>query len=177
MSQLMPSRVIGKTFSTTDPWQCATENYPKYFQVPKPTGDLDKALVSYGSELLKSCTLTGIDRTACPFPEKTRWCAFATAAPYAVLTAYSSYGSEASSFWSAQSSKVVSLARECPERWYRALYMNLNNPIWLNNTIAHAECYAEAHATPRAPKTEASTTRATARPAVSEGWSGGNEYV
>lgn len=44
---------------TTDPWQCATENLDQYFSMPTPTGDLSTALLSYGSELIKTCTTPG----------------------------------------------------------------------------------------------------------------------
>ncbi|KAF2666456.1 hypothetical protein BT63DRAFT_428221 [Microthyrium microscopicum] len=173
MSQLVPSRTLNKAFPTTDHPDCSTPDYQKLFSIPKPTGQLNEALESYGSSLLKPCTLTGVERTLCPFPPKTAWCAFPTAAPAAVLPAWSSYGSEASAFWASRGSTMLVLARTCPEHWYNALYGDLGNPIRLNNTIVQAECYADAHATGATTTASstmgASSSRATVRAGASDG--------
>ncbi|KAK3364570.1 hypothetical protein B0T25DRAFT_576806 [Lasiosphaeria hispida] len=80
-----------------------------------PTGTLKDALLSYGEKLVsESCTLTGIDVLDCPYPDKPRWCAFATAAPTPVVSEFKAHGSVASSWWAAHSSKTVSLAQDCP---------------------------------------------------------------
>jgi hypothetical protein len=134
---------------TKDPWQCATENLTQYFDVPKPTGSMLTALLSYADKLYESCTLTelptGTVLPQCPFPEQSRWCAFTTAAPKSVLSDYSAYGSAANSWWSAHSSNAVSVAQRCPNSWYQVMRMTPNGEIWLNDTIAFAGCYAEAH--------------------------------
>jgi hypothetical protein len=62
---------------------------------------------------------------------------------------------------------MLSLASECPERWYKAIYMDITAPIYLNNTIAHAECYAKAHTTPGASSTVSARASATIRAAAS----------
>ncbi|KAF2674048.1 hypothetical protein BT63DRAFT_449037 [Microthyrium microscopicum] len=166
ISMLIPSFVGPKKFATTDGWACYTPNYADLLNMPKPTGELSKALLSYGDELLKTCTLAGDEKRFCPFPDSTLWCAFPTAAPTAVLPAYTSYGSSASSFWSEKSSSMLSLASNCPERWYDAIYVNISAP-WINNTIAQAECYAKAHTTSGISNTVFATASATVRAAAS----------
>jgi hypothetical protein len=134
---------------TKDPWQCATENLTQYFDVPKPTGSLLTALLSYADKLYESCTITelptGTVLPQCPFPEQSSWCAFTTAAPKSVLSEYSSYGSAANLWWSAHSSKAISVAHICPNSWYKVIRETPNGEIWLNDTIAFAGCYAKAH--------------------------------
>ncbi|OBU00844.1 hypothetical protein VE01_01290 [Pseudogymnoascus verrucosus] len=144
-----------------DPWQCLTENLTQYLDVPKPTGSLFKELQSHGSKLyepyLAAPTLTAF----CPFPAQSSWCAFTTSAPLDVLPAYSSYASQAYSWWSAHSSSVVSLAQQCPIGWENAILMHPGGDMWLNDTIAFAGCHAEAHTTVGSSPTEptAATTR------------------
>ena len=118
----------------------------QYFDVPKPTGSLLTALMSYGNNLIKTCTATGTDVLACPFPDRSRWCAFTTAAPTPVLPAYSTYGSVVSSWLSVHSSKAVSLAQQCPNGWYNAMMDTPGGQAWLNETMVFAECYDLAHA-------------------------------
>jgi hypothetical protein len=134
---------------TKDPWQCATENLTQYFDVPKPTGSMLTALLSFADKLYDSCTITelptGTVLPQCPFPEQSSWCAFSTVAPKTVLSDYSSYGSAANLWWSAHSSKAVSVAQRCPNSWYKVMRETPNGEIWLNDTIAFAGCYAEAH--------------------------------
>lgn len=91
----------------TDEWQCATENLSQYFNVPKPTATLSTALNSYGMELFKSCTSTGLDKLTCPFPDKSKWCDFTSFAKPELLPAYTSFGSVAASWWSALRSHVA----------------------------------------------------------------------
>lgn len=137
---------------TSDPWQCATEDIPQYFEVPKPTGSLLTALISYGDKLYEGCTPTeeptGIFPPKCPFPEQSSWCAFTTAAPTAVLSDYSSYASSASFWWAEHSAAAVSVAQKCPNTWFKIISETPNGDIWLNNTIAFAGCYAEEHPAP-----------------------------
>ncbi|EPE35193.1 hypothetical protein GLAREA_10889 [Glarea lozoyensis ATCC 20868] len=125
-----------------DPWQCATENITQYFDVPMPTGNLLSALVSYGSTLIQTCSSSVIDDLNC-FPSKEKWCAFTTAAPASVLPEYRAYGSAASAWWAAHSSKAVDLAVECPNSWFDASMRFAGGPTMLNETIIFAACYAE----------------------------------
>ncbi|KFZ07587.1 hypothetical protein V501_06320 [Pseudogymnoascus sp. VKM F-4519 (FW-2642)] len=134
------------TFSE-DPWQCVTENLTQYLDVPKPTGLLFSALHSYASDLYEPClaamsTATSLDY--CSFPPQSEWCAFTTAAPKDVLTAYSSYASQAYSWWSARSSTIAFLKEDCPNNWDLSLWRVPGGEEWLNDTIAFAGCYAEA---------------------------------
>lgn len=134
---------------TRDPWQCATENITQYFDMPKPTGELLDALISYGNGLYKTCTFTDLaEFKSCTSPGQSRWCAFTTAAPSAVLPDYSAYGSKASSWWSVHSSAAISLASKCPVGWHETMMETPNGQTWLNDTLVFAGCYAEAHPTP-----------------------------
>ena len=144
-----------------DPWQCLTENLTQYLDVPKPTDSLFKELQSHGSKLYKPCLAAPTLTAFCPFPVQSSWCAFTTSAPSDVLPVYSSYASQAYLWWSAHSSSVVSLAQECPIGWENAILMYPGGDMWLNNTIAFAGCYAEAHTTVGSSLTEltAATTR------------------
>ncbi|KAI1772846.1 hypothetical protein F4818DRAFT_126412 [Hypoxylon cercidicola] len=127
-----------------DPWQCVTENITQYFNVPKPTGTLLDALLSYGDELIEPClsTATGLDILSCTVSETSAWCGFTTAAPSLVLSDYSSYGSAAASFWQAKSQTISVIASDCPVGWSKP---GFSEHVWLNQTIAHAECYIAAH--------------------------------
>ncbi|RDL36322.1 uncharacterized protein BP5553_05674 [Venustampulla echinocandica] len=142
---LMPT--APPTTTTRDPWECATENITNYFDVPTATGALDTALISYGRSLFQTCTLTGLDRTACRNPDSSAWCAFDTVAPSTLLSAYSSYASLASSWWSNHKSGALSLASNCPQNWYRTGSQNLFGFGSLNDTINVVGCYASAHPT------------------------------
>jgi hypothetical protein len=154
---------------TSDPWQCATENISQYLDVPKPTGSLLTALQSYGDKLIEPCiaTATGPGLPSCPLPSKSLCCGFATAAPSALLPAYSSYGSVASSWWASKSSAAASVSQYCPVGWSNV--MPLLGEVWLNDTIAFAECYSEvqgltteAHTTEALSTTQTSIARPTA---------------
>ena len=78
-AQLHP--IIGPTerpnATTTDPWTCVTESVrERYFNdSPRPSGALDKALISYGSQLPETCKTAGTYYSRpCAFPDKTRRC-------------------------------------------------------------------------------------------------------
>ncbi|OBT51226.1 hypothetical protein VE04_08652 [Pseudogymnoascus sp. 24MN13] len=116
-----------------DPWQCITENLTQYLDVPKPTGLLFSALRSYASDLFEP-----------GLAADSEWCAFTTAAPKDVLPAYSSYASQAYSWWSARSSTTAFLKEDCPNNWDLSLWRVPGGEEWLNDTIAFAGCYAEA---------------------------------
>jgi hypothetical protein len=133
----------------TDPWTCVTESVREiYFDPPKPTGALDSALISYGDKLIETCLTSGTYRYPCDFPDKTRWCGVTTALPSSLLPAYSSYASNASSWWSVHSSAAVRVAQECPIMWWEMGNMVvLGGAVQMNLTLINAECYAEAHAT------------------------------
>lgn len=127
-----------------DPWQCATKNLTQYFDVPKPIPTLLSALESYGDELLKPClaTATGLDILSCSVTETTQWCGFATAAEPVVQRRYSSYGSAAASWYAAKSAAIESVKTECRVTWEK---FGPLDQAWLNQTVAHARCYEEAH--------------------------------
>jgi hypothetical protein len=156
---LMPR--LDEAVIVSDPWQCATNNYSANINVPKPSGSLLTALASYGSALRTPCVNAGTSLLDCPFPAQESWCAFTTAAPTDVLPAYEAYGSVVASWWSSHSSVVESLARSCPTYWAKALLDYPGNELWLNNTIAFAECYNEAHPTSSTavPLTTSTTTK------------------
>jgi hypothetical protein len=160
---------IGST--TRDSWECYTENIEQYFQGPDPSGALNKALFDYGDILNADCTITipstGLVLPTCPFPGREKWCEFSTAAPSSVMPAWSTFGSAVASWWAANSESVSSLAEYCPNRWKSEMAATPYGELWLNNTIAWAECYVEAHATSTAIVT-ASGSEVTA-PTVSVG--------
>ncbi|KAM0491922.1 hypothetical protein ACHAP8_010295 [Fusarium lateritium] len=133
---------------TSDPWQCATQTFESFFDVPKPTGALLDALMDHGDAIQKGCKSTLTDAMgmpACTAPPQSDWCAFTESAPSSLLTAYSSYGSIASSWWAEHSSEAMEYAEYCPNRWFRAMTSLPFGAIWLNDTIAFAGCYAAAH--------------------------------
>jgi hypothetical protein len=138
---LLPS---GTPTITRDPWECATESLMQYFAVPQPTGDLRKALLSYGNSLLATCTATGTARAECPLPDKTKWCGFSTAAPSTLLPEYSRFGSNASSWMAVHTSTALELATVCPVGWYRAMWDTPAGKDWFNSTLNFANCYHQA---------------------------------
>lgn len=146
--------------TTTDPWTCVTESVKeRYFNGPRPSGSLDEAMISYGSQLIETCKTSGTYSYPCAFPDKTRWCGVTTALPASLLPAYSSYASNASSWWSVHSSSAVLVAQECPILWYEMSNFGiLGGAVWLNHTLIDAECYAEAHATSAASATGPTAT-------------------
>ncbi|KAK4117920.1 hypothetical protein N656DRAFT_794327 [Canariomyces notabilis] len=135
---------------TNDPYQCATRDIPHYLTAgPSPSGALSSALLSYEENLYETCTrATSGPFQPCPVPPRSQLCAFSTAVPTSLLPAYSSYASSAASWWSAGNGDVVvSLVQECPYLWYDSLLMNPASGSNLNRTVAHAQCWAEAHPT------------------------------
>ncbi|KAM0228961.1 hypothetical protein ACHAPO_010368 [Fusarium lateritium] len=133
---------------TSDPWQCATQTFESFFDVPKPTGALLDALMDHGDAIQKSCKSTLTDAMgmpACTAPPQSDWCAFTKSAPSSLLNSYSSFGSVASSWWAEHSSVAIEYAEYCPNRWFRAMTSLPFSAIWLNDTIAFAGCYAAAH--------------------------------
>ncbi|KAF5244278.1 hypothetical protein FANTH_7788 [Fusarium anthophilum] len=150
---------------TSDPWQCATHTFESFFDVPKPTGALLDAILDHGDAIQKGCKSTLTDamgKSVCAFPPQSDWCAFTKSAPSSLLTAYSSYGSLASSWWAEHSSEAVEYAEYCPNGWFSAMTSLPYGAVWLNDTIAFAGCHAAAHATGK-PKTTLKAT-ATAGP-------------
>jgi hypothetical protein len=147
MPRAAPS--IGST--TRDSWECYTENIEQYFNGPNPTGALEEALLDYADILNADCTITipstGTVLPTCPFPGQEKWCAFTTAAPSSVLPNWSIFGSSVASWWAAKSAGASSIARYCPNRWKSVMADTPYGELWLNDTIAWAGCYAEAHPT------------------------------
>ncbi|KAK4447350.1 hypothetical protein QBC34DRAFT_496219 [Podospora aff. communis PSN243] len=130
-----------------DGQECATETYETFFSVPKPTGDVLKAIQSHGEVLRKaSCTLTGADELDCPYPDGKLWCGVTSSMPASVSAGYAAYGSSASAWWAEHSSAAVKLATDCPRNWFDELEWS-NQARWLNNTIIMAECYVEGKQT------------------------------
>lgn len=129
----------------SDSWECATHDYSKLLDLPRPTGSLEDALQSYNKDVFgELCTATGIDRLDCPPAGYPEVCGFDTAAPNDVLSAYSSHASSASSWWAAHSSSALSIASECPHYWYEAARETFLAAPWLNQTIAYAQCHDDA---------------------------------
>ncbi|KFY05282.1 hypothetical protein O988_00121 [Pseudogymnoascus sp. VKM F-3808] len=146
--------------ASVDPWECITESLAQYLDVPKPTGSLFDELQSYAAELYEPC-LAAITIEQCPFPGQSDWCAFTTAAPAAILPAYSAYASQAYSWWATRSSTLSFLTEDCPNVWHSILLNNAGSEEWLNDTIAFAGCYADALTT---------ATSSPTAPAVAQLW-------
>ncbi|EFY86354.1 hypothetical protein MAC_07575 [Metarhizium acridum CQMa 102] len=102
--------------SEPEPSICAAENYTNYLIGPRPTGTLSSAMASYTSQLFKTCTLPLEEWLDCPFPESSRLCGFSTAGPSEVMSAYSGFGSLASSWWLTHSLAAEQIASSCPSR-------------------------------------------------------------
>jgi hypothetical protein len=132
--------------ATQDPWQCITEGVPQYFNVPKPTGSLMSAIFSYAGEVAYTCTELEQGQTKCPKAGKSRWCAFTTVGPTAVMEEFSSLASNASVWWTSLSDKAISVAKKCPNTWFREGEAPAKFS-WLDKTIIFAECYHDAGVT------------------------------
>ncbi|KAG7284938.1 hypothetical protein NEMBOFW57_009553 [Staphylotrichum longicolle] len=146
--------------TNTDPWTCVTEGVMDLvLSPPKPSGSLSDAILSFGSSLIETCRTSGTLQRPCDYPDKTRWCGITTALPQSLRPAYSVYASNASSWWSAHSSRVVRVAQECPLMWYGASNAAYGG-YQMNQTLINAECYAEAN------PSNTITTRTTATPGV-----------
>lgn len=160
--ELLPS--VSPT-ATTDFWRCTTMSLQEYFNPPQPTGDLLTMLVSYGDKIMEGCEKTITDYrgfSACTFPPQSAWCSVTDVLPSSLESAYSAYGSTASSWWANHSSDALDLATFCPSRWFKAQKVYPGGPAWLNDTIAFGGCYAEAHATGGAAITTMSATTSAA---------------
>lgn len=130
---------------SADPWQCITENITQYFvNVPTPTGNVEEALGSFGAEVNDPCiaTATGLDAFySCNVPARS-WCGFTTAAPPDILSSYSTYLSDAVSFWEANRETIAILSTSCASAWARP---HMGQREWLNIASAHADCYLGKH--------------------------------
>ncbi|KAM7210949.1 hypothetical protein V8F06_013663 [Rhypophila decipiens] len=149
---------------TSESWRCVTENATQFFKAPLPTGALFSAIDSYVEAKMAPClkTVDPANRLYGCYPSKEAWCGFTTAAPASLLPAWTSLGSSASSFWAAQSSAAVSLARQCPLRWYDASLGVPGGSARLNETIILSACYEEALRSGTATPTRVTTTTGTA---------------
>jgi hypothetical protein len=134
---------------TRDPWECATVNASQYFDVPKPTGTILTALLSYADKLYEGCVPvpdpSGNRDPVCPFPDASKWCAFTKTMAPTMTPAYWSYASSASSWWSAKSSDASSFQKRCPNTWYQVMRDTPAGETWLNDTIIFSECYESAY--------------------------------
>ncbi|PFH58050.1 hypothetical protein XA68_14220 [Ophiocordyceps unilateralis] len=128
---------------TSDDDSCTSATLERFFDPPRPTPSLQRALWLYEADLYEGCTAEGtnvVGMTTCAFPTQSQLCAFTTAAPAALLPEFTSYASSASSWWSAHQSEAVELARRCPASWFNAM-MAMASWGPLNFTIGFAGCY------------------------------------
>jgi hypothetical protein len=162
---------IETSTSTRDSWHCIPANLSQYIDVPMPTGTLYDAFTQHGSRLRSACTFTGIETERCA-RAKSDWCGLSTAAPPEVMGALSSYGSVASSWWSAHSSAMKQDIEMCPYTWGRT--GTGADKTWLNITNFLGECYVEADATgsPSVSKKSSSIAAATKSAATGSGPTG-----
>ncbi|KAH8170334.1 hypothetical protein LIA77_09115 [Sarocladium implicatum] len=121
-----------------DSYDCVFENVTQYYDVPKPTGVLLDALFDYGDELFEEC----VDRSGADY----------------IASDLSDWQSTVSSWWSAHSSKAVSVAEECPQYWFEAGVEVLDGRSWLNKTIIFAGCDSGSKASSEATTTGAQIT-------------------
>jgi hypothetical protein len=152
---------------TPDPWQCITENITQYFDVPMPTGALLKAHDSYAEVLVAPCMATatsGPDMVLCLDSDPKSWCGFTTAAPASILSDFSTYLSQAVSFWTANSKTVAILSTSCPVAWTSRIPMIEHE--WFKRVAAHASCYLEAHGAHSQTQTDATAPTPTANGAT-----------
>ncbi|KAH6688888.1 hypothetical protein F5X68DRAFT_230553 [Plectosphaerella plurivora] len=142
--QATPTLDSSLSLQTQDPWQCATEIIPQYFDVPKPTGNVLNGINSYGAKLAAPClaTATGLDVFSCWRIDPKSWCGFTTAVEPSVLSSYTTFVSAAVSFWTPRSSKVAELPTRCPVAWGKR---SDAEHAWLSMIMVHAQCYLSAH--------------------------------
>lgn len=50
-----------------DPWQCSTDNITQYFDVPKPTGNIEEEIATFGYEAGEACRSAAKASPAVPF--------------------------------------------------------------------------------------------------------------
>jgi hypothetical protein len=134
------AHLIERQQATEDPWQCATENIPQYFEnAPQAMGSVLSAFQSYGDDFAAPCLSTAADFLSCVISDPKDWCGYTTAAPPDVLSDYSAnYLSAAVSFWTENSATLSVLSESCPVAWQRP---SLIEHEWLRIAKAHAECY------------------------------------
>lgn len=138
------------TGRNNDPYQCVLDNIPHYLTAaPTPTAALSSALFSYESSLYAACTPpTVLPFQPCPVPPRATLCAFSAAVPTSLLPVYSSYASSAAAWWSGgNGDTVMSLVENCPYLWDDNLLRFPGSGANMNRTVAHAQCWAEAHPT------------------------------
>jgi hypothetical protein len=63
-----------------------------------------------------------------------------TAVPSSDVADFRSYTNSASSWWAAHSSMLADFQEQCPDTWGNAKMDTPGGEIWLNATIALAEC-------------------------------------
>lgn len=108
--------------------------------MPRPTGGLSAALLSYETRLYETCTLTGFDRINCPSPDGDQWCGFTAASPKDLVSDFSVFVHSMSEWWSPDRlSSAADVAEMCPIRWYNEK-MRPGAPPWLNDTFAFSAC-------------------------------------
>lgn len=125
----------------SDDPSCRSVNLSPFFDPPRPSGHLLEYIEEYGNELVQLCHLTRTSPNDNCFPSKERWCEFTSVAPTYIMSDYSTYGNQASSWWAAKSSSAVALASKCPNDWFDAAYEVPGGAAWLNDTIMFAACY------------------------------------
>ncbi|KFG84781.1 hypothetical protein MANI_010158 [Metarhizium anisopliae] len=135
------------TNAEPEPLFCAAVNYTNYLVGPRPTGALAVAMGSHTDELFQTCTLPLEDWFDCTFPESSRLCGFSTVGPSEVMSAYSDFGSLASSWWIDHSLVAEQLASSCPFRWYHEMMFIPFASYKLEETISFAECFIREVAT------------------------------
>ncbi|TPX15625.1 uncharacterized protein E0L32_004323 [Thyridium curvatum] len=134
-SKLLPT--AAPTVTTTAS-QCEHLNLTSMFDVPRPTGVLGTAFKSYAKSLTEDCSTLSLDFEAkfkCSFPEAPAWCGFSRAIPATLLPEYTSFASQGSSWWSNHSTRVYSVASECPGQWYNGGFAPFG-ALFLNWTVA-----------------------------------------
>ncbi|KAL5353708.1 hypothetical protein ACLOAV_001748 [Pseudogymnoascus australis] len=146
-----------------DPKGCPAEFLTQEgLDVPKPTGSLADEIRSYGWKLYKSCitataTVTATNVGRCPSYAQSDWCGFTTAAPTGVLPAYSTYVSQAYSWWMEHSSALVYMRDNCPNTWEHGRWRDGDGERWIQDTFAIAACYSEALTTAEVAPTRLAT--------------------
>lgn len=145
-----------------DPWQCVTENVTHYFlDVPRPTGNVEEAINSYGGKLNEACyaTATGADILSCTVSDPKQWCGLTTVVPSGVLSSYSTYASAVTSYWKENSASISKLATSCPVTWAK---VGPFKHSYLSIASAYANCHLQAN--PTASTTSSTSSKTTSTP-------------
>ncbi|KAH9862715.1 hypothetical protein J1614_010808 [Plenodomus biglobosus] len=129
--------------TTIDSWTCATKNISDYLKPPMPTAHMLDVFYDHSDKIYAECE-ANIPKPfttypACPSVAKASWCAVTV--PSSDSADYRAYVSSAASWWSTHSSRLSDLQEECPNTWNDAKKEVLGGEIWLNATIAIAECF------------------------------------